>query len=177
MATLPLRRFDADAYARMVASGALDGEPVELLEGVLCEVSPQTPAHALIIQRLTRHLARAEAWLRVQLPLQVARDSVPEPDLALVIEEPGADRHPTSAMLVVEVAVSSHEVDRGIKAQLYGAAGIPVYWLIDEPGRSIEVRTGPTPDGYTRTDVYALGATVPSPAAGVDVLTVASLLS
>jgi Uma2 family endonuclease len=176
VATLPLHRFDAGAYGRMIASGALDGEPVELLEGVLCELSPQSPAHALLIQRLTRHFARAEAWLRVQLPLQVAKDSVPEPDLALVEHEPSADEHPTSALLVVEIAVSSHEVDRGVKRRLYAAAGIPVYWLIDEPGQSVEVLTNPTPDDYDVSDAYGLGATVPSPAAGVGVLEVASLL-
>jgi hypothetical protein len=74
VATLPVHHFDADVYGRMVASGALDGEPVELLDGVLCEMSPQSPVHALIIQVLTRHFARAQSWLRVQLPLEVAMD-------------------------------------------------------------------------------------------------------
>lgn len=41
VATLPVHHFDADVYGRMVASGALDGEPVELLDGILCEMSPQ----------------------------------------------------------------------------------------------------------------------------------------
>ncbi|HWF73071.1 MAG TPA: hypothetical protein VG186_06990 [Solirubrobacteraceae bacterium] len=40
MATPPVRHLDADVYARMVASGALEGGPVELLDGVLCETSP-----------------------------------------------------------------------------------------------------------------------------------------
>jgi Uma2 family endonuclease len=175
-ATLPVHRFDADVYGRIVASGALDGEPVELLEGVLCEMSPQSPVHALIIERLTRHFARAEARLRVQLPLEVASDSVPEPDLALVEHESSADAHPTDALLVVEIAVSSQAVDRGVKSRLYGAAGIPVYWLIDQPAGSVEVHTNPKPEGYATTDVYGLGATVPSPAAGVGALDVASLL-
>jgi Uma2 family endonuclease len=159
----------------MVASGALDGEPVELLDGVLCEMSPQSPAHALVIQMLTRHFAGAEAWLRVQLPLEVAWDSVPEPDLALVEHKPSPEAHPSSALLVVEIAVSSHEVDRGVKARLYAAADIPIYWLIDHPARSVEVRTAPTSDGYRETEAYGLGATLPSPAAGVAALEVDSL--
>jgi Uma2 family endonuclease len=177
VATLPVHHFDADVYGRMVASGALDGEPVELLDGVLCEMSPQSPVHALIIQVLTRHFARAQAWLRVQLPLEVASDSVPDPDLALVEHKPSADAHPTSALFVVEIAVSSQAVDRGVKKRLYGAAGIPVYWLIDQPAGSVEVHTNPTPDGYATTEIYGLGATVPSPAAGVGDLDVVSLLA
>jgi Uma2 family endonuclease len=176
VATLPVHRIDADVYGRMVVSGALDGEPVELLDGVLCKMSPQGPAHALVIQLLTRHFAAAEAWLRVQLPLQVASDSVPEPDLALVEHRPNPDAHPTSALVVVEIAVSSHEIDRGVKTRLYGTAGVPVYWLIDQPHRSIEVRTQPTPDGYAVTDTYGLGETVPAPAAGVGTLEIAWLL-
>jgi Uma2 family endonuclease len=176
VATLPVHHFDAHVYGRMVASGALDGEPVELLDGVLCEMSPQSPVHALIIQRLTRYFAGGLAWLRVQLPLEVTSDSVPEPDLALVEDEPSADEHPTSALVVVEIAVSSHAIDRGVKTRLYAAAGIPVYWLIDQPGRSIEVRTEPMRDGYRVTDAYGLGDTVPPPAAGVGPLEVASLL-
>jgi Uma2 family endonuclease len=176
VATLPVHRLDAAVYGRMVASGALDGEPVELLDGVLCEMSPQSPAHALIIQVLTRHFAAAEAWLRVQLPLEVASDSVPEPDLALVESKPSADRHPTSALVVVEIAVSSQDIDRGVKARLYGGAGIPVYWIVDQPARLVEVRTRPTADGYAVIDAYGLGDTVPSPAVGVADLEVDSLL-
>ena len=85
--SLTIHRLDVDAYDHMVASGALEGEPVELLEGLLVEVmSPQSPAHAAAIERLTRHLASAHARLRVQLPLKVPPDSEPETDLALVAE-------------------------------------------------------------------------------------------
>ncbi|MGI8903993.1 MAG: Uma2 family endonuclease [Solirubrobacteraceae bacterium] len=177
MATLPVHRLDAATYGRFVATGELDGEPTELLEGVICEMSPHAPAHATAIMRLTRYLGPARAWLRIQLSLHVAGDSVPEPDLALVAEEPKSSEHPTTALFVVEVAVNSHPVDREIKAPLYAAAGIPIYWLIDIPGRAVEVRTGPTEDGYGRLDSYAPGASVPSPAAGVGPLDVTWLLA
>ena len=63
----------------MVDSGALEGEPVELLEGLLVEVmSPPERRAMMVIERLTRHLGHAQAWLRVQLPLEVPPDSVPE---------------------------------------------------------------------------------------------------
>ncbi len=112
----------------------------------------------------------------MQLPLEVASDSVPEPDLALVEREPTADEHPTSALVVAQIAVTSHDVDRGVKTRLYAAAGIPVYWLIDQPARSVEVRINPMRDGYRATVAYGLGDTVPAPATGVGLLEVASLL-
>jgi len=175
--SLPLHRLDLESYNHMVSLGALEGEPVELIEGLLIEMSPQESEHATIIMRLTRHLAGAEAWLRVQLPLEVPPDSVPEPDLALVAGEPSPDRHPQTAVLVVEVSVSSHRIDRGVKAALYASAGVPVYWLIDVPGKTVEVRSDPGSDGYRRHELYGLDGSVPSPDQGVADLDVAALLA
>jgi Putative restriction endonuclease len=172
-----LHRFDAATYNEMVASGALEGEPVELLEGWLVDVmSPQSPGHAVVITRLTRHFRTAQAWLQVQLPLEIPPDSEPEPDLALLEDEPLPDRHPRAALLVVEVAVSSHAEDRGVKARLYAKAGVPTYWLVDVPGKAVEVRTAPGSDAYDRCDVYASDSPVPSPAPGVADLDVGALL-
>lgn len=176
--TLPVHRLDIETYARMVASGALDGQPIELLDGVLVEVSPPTPAHATMVDRLTRHLSPArEWWLRVQSPLEVPPDSVPEPDLAVLPGEPSPNHHPTAALLAIEVAVSSHLVDRNVKADLYAQAGIPVYWLVDVPGRTVEVRREPGPDGYRKCEIYSEADTIPSPLVGIDALDVAALLA
>jgi Uma2 family endonuclease len=174
--SLPLHRLDARTYGQMVQSGALAGEPVELIEGLLVEMSPQSPDHAAIVEELTRHLSRARARLRVQLPLEVSSDSVPEPDLALVAEKPPPDRHPRTALLVVEVAVSSQQIDREVKARLYAGVGVPLYWLVDVPGKVVEVRGEPGPDGYRRCEVYGVGVAVPAPAEGVAELDVGSLL-
>jgi Uma2 family endonuclease len=178
VSSLPIHRLDVGTYGQMVDSGALEGEPVELLEGLLVEVmSPQGTEHATVIRRLTRHLAPAEAWLQVQLPLEVPPSSVPEPDLALVEGEPLPGRHPRTALLVVEVSFSSPQIDRGVKAELYAKAGVPTYWLVDVLGKAVEVRTDPGPGGYSRSKLYGLDTTVPSPAAGVADLEVTPLLA
>jgi Uma2 family endonuclease len=161
----------------MVSLGALEGEPVELLEGLLVEVmSPQSPDHAAVIERLTRHLGAARARLRVQLPLEVPPDSEPEPDLALVEGKPSRGSHPRTALLVVEVSFSSPQIDRGVKAELYARAGVPTYWLIDVLGNAVEVRTDPGPEGYRRCELYKAGDRVPSPAEGAAELDVGALL-
>jgi hypothetical protein len=104
---LPIHRLDVNTYNNMVESGALEGQPVELLEGLLVDkTSPQSPSHAAVIRRLTDYFADAHAALCVQLPLEVAPDSVPEPDVALIAGERLLDRHPRTALLAVEVAVT-----------------------------------------------------------------------
>lgn len=170
-----IHRIDVGTYERMVATGLLEGLPIELLEGLLVEVSPQGVEHGAVIELLTRHLAKADAWLRVQLPLEADWGSVPEPDLALVERPRSRRHHPRVALLAVEVAVSSHKRDREVKAIAYAGAPIPIYWLVDVPARRVEVRSEPGPRGYERCEVYGVGERVPSPAEGVADLDVASL--
>jgi Uma2 family endonuclease len=172
----PIHRLDIETYDRMVETGALEGEPVELLDGLLVEMSPQGDSHIAAIVLLTRHFRMAQAWLMVQLPLDARPRSKPEPDLALVREGSRPDwRSPGAALLTVEIAVTSHRKDRGKKLQIYAQAGVPVYWLVDVPARTVEVRTDPGPKGYDRCEIYGIDATVPSPAEGVPDLDVAWL--
>lgn len=176
--SLPIHRLDVEAYNRIAASGALDGQRVELLQGLIVEMSPKSPEHVLVVTRLMRHFARApQWWLQVQDPIELAPDSELEPDLAIYAQAPPAGTHPRTALLVVEVAVSSHMVDRNVKPHEYARAAIPTYWLVDVPGRAVEVRTEPGSSGYGRCDLYSDGALVPSPLQGVEDLDVGTLFA
>jgi Uma2 family endonuclease len=174
----PIHRIDIGAYHRMVASGALDGKRIELLEGLLVEMSPKSPAHILVVNRLMRHFVVAPGlWVQVQDPIEAAWDCEPEPDLAIGEHEPLNRRLLRCPPLVIEVAVTTHWLDRGKKADLYAAADIPNYWLVDVPGRAIEVRTQPGRHGYERCQTHNEGSVVPSPLNGVADLDIAALLA
>ena len=156
----PLRRSE---FESLVAQGRFEGERVELIEGVLVEMTPQAPGHAACVQRLTRVLSRmltGRADVRVQLPLAVSDDSLPEPDIAVVPVADFDDRHPTSALLVVEVAGTSLRKDRLVKADLYARAGVPEYWLVNLLDRHIEVHTGPSASAYTGVAESAVGTSI-----------------
>jgi Uma2 family endonuclease len=76
--------------------------------------------------------------------------SEPEPDVAVV---PGAledyvDKHPTEALLVVEVADSSLAKDRAQKRLLYARHGIPEYWLVNLIDQHLEVYRDPASGDY-----------------------------
>lgn len=173
-----LHRLDVGSYDRMVASGALEGRQVELLDGLIVDMSPKSPDHIAVVTELMRHFATApQWWMQVQDPIEAAWDAEPEPDIALASHRPAPGRLLRAPLLVVEVAVTSHAIDRGVKDALYARAGIPVYWLVDVPGRSIEVRTEPGTDGYGRCEIHREGDRVPSPLDGVQDLDVAALLA
>jgi Uma2 family endonuclease len=153
----PLRRTE---FERMVEEGLFVDERIELLQGQLVEMSPQGPPHAGTIQRLTTRLVLAlagRAEVRVQLPLAVSEHSLPEPDIAVVAPGDYIQAHPTTAFLVIEVAETSLNKDRRVKAALYAAAGIPEYWIVDLAGGAIEVHTEPADGRFTRTTAVRPG--------------------
>lgn len=51
--------------------------------------------------------------------------------------------------------------DRGRKARLCAKHGIPEYWIVNVPGRTLEVRRKPRAEGYAETRVYAEGESIP----------------
>jgi Uma2 family endonuclease len=150
----PLRRVE---FARMVDEGFFQAERVELLAGVIVVMNPQGARHAATIQRLTDCFAATlspRASLRVQLPFAASDVSMPEPDLALVPPGDYDQAHPAQAFLIVEVAESSANKDRQVKTNVYAAAAVPEYWLVDLAAGAIEVRSGPV------NGKYALGRVV-----------------
>jgi Uma2 family endonuclease len=142
------RRFTVAEYHQMIATGILgEDEHVELLEGEIVEISPQDKPHARAMAKLNRWFTRAlsdEYVVRPQLPLTLP-DSEPEPDLAIVRadDEAAAERHPRTALLVIEVTDSSARHDLVVKAQIYARAGIPEYWLVLVKQRVIAVLRDP----------------------------------
>ena len=90
-------------------------------------------------------------------------DSEPEPDLAVCkgSENDFFDSHPTTAELVIEVAISSLEIDRK-KAEIYAAAGVTEYWIVMPKTKAIEVYTKPSSDHYESIKTFEGSTTVAS---------------
>ncbi len=123
----------------------------ELLNGVVVEKMTKSPLHTLLAHRLFDCLAvdlPPGYHLRKEDPLTLAT-SEPEPDLAIVLgdSETYRHQHPATAELVIEIAVSSIELDRA-KADLYAGAGVSTYWLVLADARAVEVYTRPRTGGY-----------------------------
>lgn len=153
-----------EKYHQMIDAGILgEDDRVELLEGVLVEMSPQYPAHARFISGFTAVAVPAVGPLhrvRIQLPLTLPPYGEPEPDIAIVEveEENRADSHPQIAVLIVEVASSSLPKDRLVKARVYARAGIPEYWIANIDAKCIEVHRSPHPAAEIYHDHEVIGA-------------------
>lgn len=142
-----IHRFSTDTYLQIVESGSLAQSRVELIDGLIVDMTPQGEHHVFAIQSLTARFSGSPWMLRVQMPLATSDGWVPEPDLAITPPQTTFDRPPDRAFLVVEVAVSSRAIDLR-KAAAYAARGIPAFWLVDVPSRTVLEHTGPGPAGY-----------------------------
>ncbi len=83
--------------------------------------------------------------VRIQLPLTLPPYGEPEPDIAIVTreEDEAPDRHPQTALLVIEVASESIRKDRLVKTHVYARAGIPEYWIANVDAQCVEVYRDP----------------------------------
>nr|WP_294505829.1 Uma2 family endonuclease [uncultured Rhodopila sp.] len=123
----------------------------ELIEGQLVAMSPIGSPHSAAAIVLTRILVRAvedRALVSVQLPVRLNDRTDPEPDLTLL--RPRGDDYrsalpgPADVLLLIEVAASSLEYDRGLKRALCARHGIPEFFDLDRS--RVEVYRLPEPD-------------------------------
>lgn len=151
-----LYRVSADEFERMAHAGAFHPEArVELVNGVLVQMSPIRPPHAFVVRALDHRLQRQlgdRAVVSVQSSLRCGDESEPEPDIAIARgpHDLYRWRHPRTedALLVIEVADSSLRFDQKVKVPLYGTLGVPEAWVVDIPGHRVHVYTDPKEGGY-----------------------------
>src|SRR6478672_631944 len=144
------KRWTVDEFHEIYSLPAFESKKLVLLDGEILEMpNPNAPHDA----GLGLALAAVGAafgpgfWVRGQMALRLSQATDPMPDVAVV---PGSPRdypqQPTTALLVVEVSDTSLAIDTGIKAELYAAAGIADYWVVDLNSRVLIVHRDPQPD-------------------------------
>jgi len=153
---LTSRTFTREQYHELLATGELrEDDRVELIEGEILEMSPIGPQHAAVIKRLIRLFQQVtnkdRSVLSVQDPIVLGAHTELQPDLCVL--EFQADlyqhQHPTAndILLLIEVMVTSHEYDWHTKLPLYARHGIQEVWLVDVPGRVLNVCRKPQSNG------------------------------
>ena len=83
--------------------------------------------------------------------------------------------HPTTAILVVEVADTSLSKDRTEKVPLYARNGIPEYWILNVVDDCLEVYRDPTGETYQTKLTLHRGHTI-TPPQGAKPIAVADML-
>jgi Uma2 family endonuclease len=176
---IELWRPDLDTYHRLIEAGAFENLRVELLDGVIAQMSPKGREHEQALTFLNRTIVEcvpAPMAVRIQCALSLGEGWEPEPDIAVVDPNESRPYHPSRAMLVCEVAMTSLRRDRTVKRDAYARFGIPEYWIVAIPDRRIEIHRTPGPKGYSDVAI-ATGGTLASSALPTLIVDVDALLA
>jgi Uma2 family endonuclease len=157
-----VRLLDRHEFLQLAELGAFDGQRVELLRGWVVRMSPQGEPHsritAWLAAKFIRSLQENVYEVRAHSSYVISKNSLPEPDVAVSWAPEGPlGPNAKTALLLVEVASTSLTKDRVIKNEIYAAAGVPEYWIVNVKASTVEVLTRPSKTGYQRTVVKTLG--------------------
>lgn len=179
---IDVRRFlTVDDVIRMSAGGIIgETERVELVEGVLVEMSPESQPHIGLVTANTRLLHTSygpEYGISVQCTLKLHEHGYRIPDF-VVSNAPLSERppRPEEIALVIEVAVTSLDTDLDEKAHDYAAFGVPHYWALDVSGRRLIAHSEPGGGRYAQIRTLAENDEVTLPRTQIT-LRVADLLA
>lgn len=127
-----------------------DGQPIELLQGELIEISPEGLPHAGLSSDAAdylRELLGGRAKIREGKPITLSNHSEPEPDIAIVRPLGSlykTQRHPQAK-------------DLTLKTRLYAEAAILEYWVVNLRTRALIVFRDPEGAGYRSQSILTQG--------------------
>jgi Uma2 family endonuclease len=161
MVNTQVRPLTIDDYHRMIETGIIhEGEHIELISGQVLNMAAKGTRHTLCTRRLFKlllNLIGDRSDVQSQDPITLPNNSEPEPDVvvARLREDNYANSHPAPAdiILVIEVADSSLDFDRSTKLQIYAAAGISEYWIVNLIDSRLEIYSQPEGAIYTNTQI------------------------
>ncbi|HEV7223907.1 MAG TPA: Uma2 family endonuclease [Pirellulales bacterium] len=158
-------------YEQLIESGAFHPRGTARIEliygrmlGTACsECEAVHAVNRLLNEWIFRLRLPRGVWTQIKAPVALAlHQSMPEPDIAWIAEPDGSKRRPDACdvFLLIEVAESSLAYYRGEKADLYAAAGIKDYWIVNLPDKCVEVRREPRDGRYRSVESFGPGAEV-----------------
>jgi Uma2 family endonuclease len=147
MATAELkpRKITIAEYHRMVEVGILaEYERIELLDGVIVEMSPIGQHHVGLRTRIMAYLLDVlgrRAVICGHLSLRLGEFDEPQPDIGIFAPEPGSYFHRQATVeetyALIEISDSSLQKDIGPKRELYARFGIGEYLVVDVTGSEL----------------------------------------
>jgi Uma2 family endonuclease len=139
-------KWSIDRYHQVVAMGILDDRSVELLQGEIIVMSPEGESHAYYSTEVAdylRGLLGNRAKIRDAKPITLSNDSEPAPDIAIVKPLGAAYRehHPYADDIfwLIEFANTTLKKDLGVKKEIYAAARISEYWVVNLQATELKV--------------------------------------
>ena len=155
--------FTVDDFAVMVQAGLFHDQRVELLDGVIVDMSPASPGHEFTIDKLNEQLSHVfygRAFVRVQNAVNIGLPEwLPHPDIVLVKRKDYSEQRPTpdDIFLLIEVANTSLALDKGQKQAIYAQVGVKDYWIADLSSKTWLINRNPEGETYKTVEEVPFG--------------------
>jgi Uma2 family endonuclease len=146
------RKFTADDVFRMIDAEIIGyDERVELIDGEILVLSPQSTAHFQVKNRLGRWFIQRggdDFAVFIEPTYRLPNGDLVDPDLAILRSEDAQGALAAEkTILMIEVAISSEGYDRKVKAPRYARSGVREYWVVNAETRAVLRLLHPRPDG------------------------------
>ena len=147
-------KFTFDEFYRLYETGFIDSKDrIELLNGELIIMHAIGYRHSQAVTNFTAYFmeqSRRRFMISPQNPVVLEEYSAPQPDVVVVPWSRKSKRHPTPSevFLIIEVADSSLQYDRGDKMRAYAACGIAEFWILNLEDDVLEIHRQPEGNGY-----------------------------
>lgn len=154
-----LKRWTVAQFDTLLKLDLVEPRRHQLIRGEIVDMGEQSMRHHTSVDAVVDALRAAFGpgfFVRNAGPLQFG-ESKPEPDVSVLRGKRSdylAEPPPATALLAVEVALTSLTYDLTTKAELYAAAGIPEYWVLDLEGRVLHVFRDPQPREALNVTTY-----------------------
>jgi Uma2 family endonuclease len=163
---IALYKWTIDRYHQAIEAGIFVDERVELLNGELVKMSPEGVPHSSSSDEAAEYLRerlRDRAKVREAKPITLLNQSEPEPDISIVRLPVEIYRshhpYPEDIFWLIEYSDSSLVKDLEIKSNVYAAAHIPEYWVVNLKKLELVVFRDPV-DGEYRSQVTLTSGTI-----------------
>ncbi len=162
--SITIAKWTIEQYHKLVDTGMLIDRRVELLSGDIIEMSPEGMFHAVYCGDAVDYLKQLlgnRAKVREAHPITLPNDSEPEPDIAVVM--PATHRYlehhpyPADIFWLIEYADSTLTKDLNTKQQIYAAAGIQEYWIVNLQALELIIFRGISNMGYELETRLSIG--------------------
>jgi Uma2 family endonuclease len=141
---LSLRKLTVGEYHKLGEAGILHpNDRVELIDGLLVQMAPIGPEHQFILEKLNDAFSeqkRGRYKVGPGRPIPIADFDEPQPDMVLFKTDTVVRKQhisPQEIYLVIEVSDTTLKFDSGEKRRAYERAGIPEYWIVDIPAKTV----------------------------------------
>jgi len=158
-----LVRITREQYYEMAEKYSF-GKRTELLEGVVLFKMPKSSIHNFFIDKLFQLLSKilpVNSFIRTEKTIAYGNSDL-EPDISIVAGkiEDFVFEHPSTALLIVEVAKSSYLYDLA-KLSAYAESKVTNFWILDISTSRLETYSEPHGTEYRKKQIYYPPETVP----------------